>query len=64
MKVKVIIENGETDMILTPENVFERDLLKKMHGNKNFDFRTIVDAKYDMGGYSNHKITINIKETK
>ena len=34
MKTKVIIENGETDIILTPENDFDKGVLEKIHKNK------------------------------
>ena len=65
MRIKVIIENGETDIILTPENVFEKDILEKIYDKKqNFNFHTEVDAKYNMAGYEDHKIRINITETK
>jgi len=29
MKTKIIIENGETEIVLTPENDFDRDVLEK-----------------------------------
>jgi hypothetical protein len=65
MKAKVIIENGETSIILTPQNDFEIDVIEKMYDRKkDFNLHTEVDAKYNYGTYSNHKILINIKETK
>ncbi len=30
MKAKVIIENGDATIILTPENEFEKDIIDKM----------------------------------
>ena len=65
MKTKVIIENGETELILTPENDFERDILEKIHNKKtNFTIFTDVEAKYDFGIYKDHKLILNIKETR
>jgi hypothetical protein len=65
MKAKVVIENGETEIILTPSNDFDKDVLEKIYNNKSrFSLHTDVDAIYNYGGYSNHKLIINIKETK
>lgn len=65
MKVKVIIENGETEIRLMPENVFEKDVVEKVYDNKGkFNINTSVDAKYNYGSYSDHKIVISLKETR
>ena len=65
MKTKVIIENGETDIILTPENDFDKGVLEKIHKNKqNFSINTEVKAEYDYGNYKNHRLILNIKEIK
>lgn len=62
MKAKVIIENGETTIILTPENVFDRDVLERAYSNKDkFNLHTTVDANYRYGSYENHKMVISLK---
>jgi len=62
MKAKVIIENGETTIILTPENDFEKDIIEKVHDKKK-EHSTICtfDIKEFYGSISNHKIEISIK---
>lgn len=65
MKTKVVIENGETTIVLTPENVFETDLLDKIHRNKSaYNEHTSVEAEYSYGGYQKHRIEISIKEVR
>jgi len=65
MKAKVIIENGETAIILTPENDFEKDIIKKVYNRKqHFDTITDFDLKSSYGNCSNHKIEISIKEIR
>jgi len=63
MKAKVVIENLETDIVLTPENVFERRLLEDMHDTKGkYHFFTSVDSEYNMGVRQNYTLKVNIKE--
>lgn len=63
MKAKVIIENLETDIILTPENEFEKRLLEDMYDMKNkYNFFPSVDSEYSMGVVQNYSLKINIKE--
>lgn len=65
MRTKVLIENGETTIILTPENEFEIDVIEKIHCKKEkFNLFTSVNAEYNYGSYSKHKIEISIKEIK
>lgn len=65
MKAKVIIENGQTTIIVTPENDFEKDVIEKLHAkSNNYDIRTNAYAEYNYGTYSKHQIEINIKEQK
>jgi hypothetical protein len=65
MRAKVIIENGETSIVLTPENEFEVDVIEKIFCKKEkFNVHTSFDAQYNYGTYSKHKINISIKETK
>ena len=64
MKAKVIIENNETTIILTPQNDFERDIIEKLNNRKKeFDLFTNIDVEYQYGTFSNHKIEMNIKQT-
>ena len=56
MKAKVVIENRETTIVLTPENEFERDVIDKMRCKKEkFNIHTSFDAKYHYGQYTDHK---------
>jgi len=65
MKAKVIIENGETTIILTPENEFEIDLIEKVHCKKEkHSINTDFDAQYNYGSYSKHKIELSIKDER
>lgn len=65
MKAKVIIENGETTIILNPENDFDTDIVEKIYENKErFNIHTIVDSDYNYGARQNHRLEISIKEIK
>lgn len=65
MKTKVVIENGEIEIVLTPENDFEKDIVEKMvDRKKDFSIHTTADTKYQYSSHSNHKIVMNIKETR
>ena len=65
MKAKVIIENGETNIILTPENEFEVDVIEKVYNkNQNYSQECSFNADYNYGSLKNHNIKIKIKETK
>ena len=44
MRTKVLIENGETTIILTPENEFEIDVIEKIHCKK--EKFNLVDWNY------------------
>ena len=63
MKAKVIIENGETKIVLTPQNDFETDLIEKVKNTEKHTIQTCIDADYNYGTYKNHRIEILIKET-
>jgi hypothetical protein len=67
MKAKITTENGASNIILTPENEFERVLIEnfaKEKRNKNqevfADFR--IDNEFHIP--SNHRIEIEIKTIK
>jgi len=65
MKAKVIIENGETSIVLTPENEFEIDVIEKVHcKTEKYNIHTKVDADYSYGSYSKHKICMSIIHIK
>ncbi len=57
MKTKVIIENGTTEIVLTPENEFERQIIENIYNAKK---TTETKVRYTslMGDTSNHSITI------
>ena len=61
MKTKVIIENSETTIILTPENKLERDVIEKMHENRS-QYSVYTPLTIAFSEYSDHKIEICIKE--
>ena len=63
MKAKVIIENRETTIILTPENEFEKDIIEKVH-NKKKEYNTLCTfgLKESYGNITNHKIEILINQ--
>ena len=63
MKAKVIIENGETTIILSPENAFEIDVIETVYcGDKKHTINTMFEAQYNYGTYSKHRIEMSIKE--
>lgn len=62
MKAKVIIENGETTILLTPENEFEIDIIEKVHCKKEkHNIHAQFEAEYNFGTYSKHKIELSIR---
>ena len=65
MKSKVVIENGETEIILTPENDFEREVLDKIYSNKN-KYDIFTDVKLDSVNYydKKYKLVVSLKEIK
>lgn len=65
MRAKVIIENGETTIVLTPENEFETDIIEKVHCKKEkHGVYTEFKAKFEFGVYTNYHIALNIKEER
>ena len=65
MKAKVIIENGETTIILKPENNFDKGILEKLYENKQkFNIHTDVESDYHLGIRDNFRLKMNIKETR
>lgn len=63
MKTKLIIEKGETTILLTPENDFETDIIEKIVSKREkYDHQTFIEANSSYGTFSKHKIEIIIKE--
>lgn len=60
MKTKVTIQDGETNIELTPENSFEADVLKKVSALKD-PFRAKIDSTYNRGNYD-YKLLVNLSE--
>ena len=65
MKSKVVIENGEIEIVLTPENDFEREVLDKIYSNKN-KYDIFTDVKLDSVNYydKKYKLVVSLKEIK
>lgn len=66
MKTKVIIENGESKIVLTPENDFEKDILEKLYDDK-YETSTVLESDYCFGsltGRENYRLNVHLKETK
>lgn len=63
MKAKIVIENGETEIVLTPENVFDTEFLEKLHSKQQlYNVKTSVEADYTYGSYEKHRLVLNIKK--
>lgn len=60
MKTKVIIERGEVNIILTPENEFEKDIIEKSQSDK-WKKSINVYCDYTYSTYSKHEIKINLQ---
>jgi hypothetical protein len=62
MKAKVIIENGLTQIVLTPENDFERNVIEEAERQTPIhELKTSISTDYgQFGNRSNHKIIITI----
>ena len=60
MKAKVIIENGETTIVLTPQNEFEIDLIEKFKDKKE---KHTIHTHFS-ADYKNHHIELSIKEER
>ena len=64
MKAKVVIENHEITIVLTPENSFEIDVIEKVYTKKDLHIiHTQFDLRENYGSYSNHRIELSVKET-
>lgn len=65
MKAKVIIEEEETQIILTPETPFEKRIIEDMENIYNTN-ETVVQptSNYGYGSRSDYKIEITIRTTR
>lgn len=62
MKASVLIKNGKTEIVLTPENEFEIDVIERtIDGNYNVK-STKVESDYNYHSRKNHKIIIEIEK--
>ena len=65
MPCKVIIDNRETQIVLTPENDFEIDVIEKIYDKKEkYNVLTSFNVNVSYGTYSKHNIEMNIKEVR
>ena len=64
MKASVVIKNGTTEIVLTPENDFELDVIEKTIDKKYTVKKTTVDSDYSYHSHSNHRIVIEIEQHK
>ncbi len=63
MKAKVIIENGQTTIVLLAENEFEKDVIEKVKSDKTkYELDTMFKTDYSYSYHSNHNIEIKIKK--
>ena len=63
MKAKVVIENGLTTIVLTPENEFEKDVIEKVDNNKaKYDMIADTSVKNAYGVPNSQEIYISLKE--
>jgi hypothetical protein len=68
MKAKVIIQDGITQVILTPTSDFETNIIEKMYNEKSdFTLETEARAEYPpfdyRGKLTDHQIVITITST-
>lgn len=67
MKTTVIIEDGETRIVLTPETEFEKTVIEDcQYGDNRFNTCKIScqrDYPYNTNDYREHKIVLSIIKT-
>lgn len=65
MKTHVVIDNGKTEIVLTPENDFEKDVIEKVYDSKkDFDLRISADKETNFGVSRNHRFILNLEIKK
>jgi len=63
MKTKVIIENGKTMIILTPENEFEKDMVE-IAKDQNYKIEANIFKEDMFCDSEDHKIELLLTENK
>jgi len=63
MKTKVIIENGKTTIILTPENEFEKDMVE-IAKDQNYKIEANIFKEDMFCDSEDHKIELLLTENK
>jgi len=65
MRAKVVIENGETTIVLNPENDFELTVMESIYeNNSKYNIHTQCNSDYNYGVRGNYRLELNIKEIK
>jgi len=62
MKAKVIISNGKTEIILEPENGFEREVIERTIDEEYKLVKTSIESTCSYSEHKNHKIVIEIEK--
>ena len=63
MNTKIVIENGNTSILLTPENDFEKDIIEKIEARKkDYTINAYVNAQLTYSTYSKHQIEITLEQ--
>lgn len=61
MKTKVIIKDGHTSIVMTPENDFEVGVLDTAYESEDkYQLTANVDRETKFGVHQSHKFTINL----
>lgn len=60
MKAKVIIENGITELVLTPENDFENDIIEKFDKSHSVLSSNTLFSKSHYGAIQQSQINIKL----
>ena len=61
MKTRVEINNGHAQIILTPENEFERTLIDNVI-EEDYNKKISITREYSYGVHKNREITIELKD--
>jgi len=64
METSVTIKNGITEIVLTPENTFELDVIEKIIYKKYHLKESKAVSDYDWQCHKNHRIELVIEKNK
>lgn len=64
MKASVVIKDGKTEIVLTPENGFEKDVIERVIDDKFEIVEVKAFTDYSYREHSNHKIIMEISREK